>query len=167
MESQYLILVADGTCARFFTMEAAALPPLESSPHLMEHEDLVNAEHKLGGHDKYSSTRTGINLNPRGGPSHGYDDHRARHEQEHERRFASDIAARALSLAQQHHAAQLVLAAESHMLGLLREALKIPDKSGIDVHDLAKDLTKMSITQVHDQLAAAGLVPVRHAPQGG
>lgn len=167
MESEYLVVVADGTRARFFTLEAAALPSLESSPRLTEHEDLVNVEHKQGGHDKYSSTRTGINLNPRGGPSHGYDDHRAQQEQEHERRFAADITARALSLAQQQHAGHLVLAAESHMLGLLRDALKIPAKSGIDVHDLAKDLTRLTTTQLHDQLAAAGLVPVRHEPQGG
>jgi protein required for attachment to host cells len=167
MESEYLIVVGDGTRARFFTLEAAALPPLESSPRLMEHEDLVNAEHMQGGHDKYSSTRTGINLNPRGGPSHGYDDHRAQQEQEHERRFAADITARALSLAQQHRATQLVLVAEPHMLGLLRDALKIPAKSGIDVRDLAKDLTKLTTTQLHGQLAAAGLVPARHEPQGG
>ena len=167
MESGYLVVVADGTCARFFTLDAAAQPSLESGPHLSEHEDLVNAEHKQGGRDKYSSTRTGLNLNPRGGPSHGYDDHRAQHEQEHERRFAVDVTARAVSLAQQHQARCLVLAAERHMLGLLRDALQIPVKSGIEVRELAKDLTKMTLAELHDHLAAAGVVPVRHGPKVG
>ena len=167
MDSDYLVVVADGTCARFFTLDAAAQPSLESGPHLTEHDDLVNAEHKQGGGDKYSTTRTGLNLNPRGGPSHGYDDHRAQHEQEHERRFAVDVTTRAVSLAQQHQAGHLILAAERHMLGLLRDALKIPVKSGIKVRELAKDLTKMTPAQVHDHLAAAGVVPARHGPKVG
>ena len=53
------------------------------------------------------------------------------------------------------------------MLGILRDALKIPAKSGIDVHDLAKDLSRLTTTQLHDQLTAAGLVPVRHEQKGG
>ena len=167
MKSDYLVVVADGTCARFFTLEAAAQPSVESGPHLRERDDLVNTEHEQGGRDKYSTTRTGLNLNPHGGPSHGYDDHRAHHEQEHERRFARDIAARALSLAQEHHAGHLVLTAEKHMLGLLRDALKIPVKSGIDFRELAKDLTKLTPTQVHEHLAAAGVLPARHGPKVG
>ena len=138
MESDYLVVVADGTCARFFSVEAAAQPAVESGPHLLEHEDMVNTEHAQGGQDKYSTTRTGLNLNPRGGPSHGYDDHRAQHEQEHERRFARDVTVRAVSLAQEQRAGHLILAAERHMLGLLRDALKIPVKSGIEVSELAK-----------------------------
>lgn len=167
MQNDYLVVIADGTCARFFTLDAAAQPSVESGPHLLEHDDLVNPEHEQGGGDKYSSTRTGVNLNPRGGPSHGYDDHRTQHEQEHERRFAHEIAARALALAQENHAGHLVLTAEKHMLGLLRDALEIPVKSGIEVHELAKDLTKLIPTQLHDHLAAAGVVPARHGPKAG
>lgn len=166
MESDYLVVVADGTCARFFSVEAAAQPAVQSGPHLLEHDDLVNPEHEQGGRDKYSTTRTGLNLNPRGGPSHGYDDHRAQHEQEHERRFAREIATRAVSLAQEYCAGHLVLTAERHMLGLLRDALKIPVKSGIEVSELAKDLTKLTPAQVYDHLEAAGVVPARHGPKG-
>lgn len=164
MKRDYLVVVADGTCARFFTLESAAQSSVESGPHLLEHDDLVNTEHEQAGGDKYSTTRTGVNLNPRGGPSHGYDDHRAQHEQEHEHRFARDIAARAVSLAQENHAGHLVLTAERHMLGLLRDALKIPVKSGIELRELAKDLTKLAPTQIHEHLAAAGVLPARHGP---
>ena len=167
MKLDYLVVVADGTCARFFTLESAVQPSFESGPHLLEHDDLVNPEHEQAGGDKYSSTRTGVNLNPHGGPSHGYDDHRAQHEQEHERRFARDIAARALSLAQENRAGHLVLTAERHMLGLLRDALKIPVKSGIEVRELAKDLTKLAPTQIHEHLATAGVLQARHGPKVG
>ena len=112
-------------------------------------------------------TRTGVNLNPRGGPSHGYDDHRAQHEQEHERRFARDVTTRAISLAQEHRAGHLVLTAERHMLGLLRDALKIPVKSGIEVRELAKDLTKLTPTQIHEHLSMAGVLRARHGPKAG
>ena len=167
MNRDYLVVVADGTCARFFTLESAAQPSVESGPHLLEHDDLVNTEHEQAGGDKYSSTRTGLNLNQHGGPSHGYDDHRAQHEQEHERRFARDIAARAVSLAQENHAGHLVLTAERHMLGLLRDALKIPVKSGIEVRDLAKDLTKLTPKQIHEHLATAGVLQARQGPKLG
>ncbi len=167
MNRDYLVVVADGTCARFFTLEATAQPSVESGPHLLEHDDLVNPEHEQSGGEKYSTTRTGFNLNQRGGPSHGYDDHRAQHEQEHESRFAQDVAARAVALAQENHAGHLVLTAEKHMLGLLRAALKIPVKSGIAVRDLAKDLTKQTPTQIHEHLATAGVLPARHGPKLG
>lgn len=167
MESDYLVVVADGTCARFFTLEAAVQRSVASGPHLLEHDDLVNPEHEQGGGDKYSSTRTGFNLNTHGGPSHGYDDHRAQHEQEHERRFAREITARAVSLAQENRAGHLVLTAERHMLGLLRDALKIPVKSGIEVRELAKDLTKLTPTQIHEHLATSGVLPASHMPKPG
>ena len=167
MKSNYLVVVADGTCARFFTLESAAKPSVESGPHLLERDDLVNPEHEQSGGDKYSTTRSGLNLNPRGGPSHGYDDHRAQHEQEHERRFARDVASRAVSLAQENHAGHLVLAAERHMLGLLRDALKIPVKSGIEIRELAKDLTKLAPTEIHEHLAMAGVLQARHGPRAG
>lgn len=161
MNRDYLVVVADGTRARFFTLESAAHAPMESGPHLLEHDDLVNPEHKQAGGDKYSSTRTGVNLNPRGGPSHGYDDHRAQHEQEHERHFAKDVVVHAVTLAQENQAGFLVLAAEKRMLGLLRDALRIPVKSGIEVRELAKDLTRLTPIQVHEHLAKAGLLKSR------
>jgi protein required for attachment to host cells len=165
MDIDYLVIVADGARARFFTVEPVTQPFAEAGPRLIEQDDLANTEHEQGGRDKYSSTRTGVNLNPRGGPSHGYDDHRARREQAHVHRFAEDIAARAISLAQKHHVRHLVVTAERRMLGSLREALEIPVKLGIEVRELAKDLTKLTSTQLHEHLTAAGVVQVRHIPK--
>ena len=54
------------------------------------------------------------------------------------------------------------------MLGLLRNALKIPAKSGIEVREPAEDLTKLRPAQMmHDHLAAAGMVPARQGPRLG
>lgn len=165
MKDSYCIVVADGTRARLFTLEAGATD--EPGPNLTEQDDLANPEHKLQGHEKYSTTRTGSNLNPHKGPAHGYDDHRDKEEREHERWFARDVARRAVALAQQHKSHQLVVVAEKRMLGLLREALVLPPKSGIELHELAKDLTQLASTELQEHLAEAGLVPARRAPQVG
>lgn len=163
MKNSYCILVADGTRARLFTLEggAAAAP----GPDLVEHEDLANPEHRLAGRDKFSTTRTGSNLNPQKGPAHGYDDHRDKEEREHERRFAREVASHAVSLAQRQQAARLLVVAEKRMLGMLRESLVIPPQAGIELQELAKDLTRLTPTELQSHLAQAGLVPARQAAQ--
>jgi protein required for attachment to host cells len=165
MKDSYCIVVADGTRARIFTLDDGATDA--PGPDLVEHEGLANPEHKLAGRDKYSATRTGGNLNPQKGSAHGYDDHRDKEEREHERRFAQDIASHAVALAQREHSYQLVVVAEKRMLGVLRETLVLPAKSGIELRELAKDLTRLSATELQAHLAEAGLVPARQAPQVG
>lgn len=164
MKANVAVVVADGSRARFLTLEAAGEPAVESGPHLQEREDLTNSEHRETGTEKFSTSRPGSNPGPGGGPGHGFDDHRAQHDLEHLKMFARDIASHAVALAQSHHATQLVLVADKHMLGLLREAVDIPVKSGITVRELGKDLTKLSPTQLHAHLAEAGLLPARRAP---
>lgn len=162
MDSKCLVVVADGTYARFFILDVGSSTFLEAGPQLIELDDLVNIEHKLGGYDKFSSTRSGLSRNPRGGPSHGYDDHRVQHEQEHERRFAEDVTVRAITLAQKYRVRDLVMVSEIRMLGFLRKTLGIPIKAGINVRELAKDLTKMTPSQMLDHLTTMGLIPLQH-----
>jgi protein required for attachment to host cells len=165
MNTSHCILVADGARARFFTLEGhAAEPP---GPNLVEQNDLANPEHKLHGRDKYSTTRTGSNLNPQNGPAHGYDDHREQEQRENERRFAHTVAGQAIDLARHTHARHLVVVAEKRMLGLLREALELPPHSGIELAELAKDLTRLAPTELQSHLAESGLVPARQAPELG
>ena len=161
MKNSFCIVVADGSRARLFTLEDGT--STAPGPELVEQEDLANPEHKLAGRDKYSTTRTGSNLNPQKGPAHGYDDHRDKEEREHERRFAHDIASHAVALAQRQQAGHLVVVAEKRMLGLLRDALVLPPKSGIELSELAKDLTQLAPTELQAHLAEAGLVPPRQA----
>jgi protein required for attachment to host cells len=165
MKNSYCIVVADGTRARLFTLDDGVTDA--PGPDLVEQEDLANPEHKLAGRDKYSTTRTGSNLNPQKGPAHGYDDHRDKEEREHERRFAHDIASRAVALAERQHAGHLVVVAEKRMLGLLRETLVLPPNSRIKLTELAKDLTQLAATPLQAHLADAGLIPARQAPQVG
>ena len=165
MNNNYCVMVADGTRARLFRLDGSATRT--PGPDLVELEDLANPEHKLAGRDKYSTTRTGTNVNPQKGTTHGYDDHRDKEEREHERRFASEIAGHAIKLAQRVQASHLVVVAEKRMLGLLREALVLPPQSGIELHELAKDLTRLAPTEVQTHLAQAGLVPARKAPAVG
>lgn len=162
MNNTYCVLVADGTRARFFALDSGARNPGESGPDLVEYEDRVNPEHELQGHDKYSTTRTGVNLNPGKGPAHGYDDHRDQEEREHERRFAREIARHAIEFAQAEEAGHLVVAADKRMLGLLREALDVPPHARFELRELAKDLTRFPAVDVHRHLSDAGLVPARH-----
>lgn len=166
MMKLYSILVADGARARFFSLEGRAPRTDEAGPGLVEHEDRANPEHELQGRDKYSTTRTGVNLNPGKGPTHGYDDHRDQEAREHERRFAHDVARHAVDLAVQHKADYLVVAAEKRMLGLLREALQLPPHTRIEVRELAQDLTRLSVEDLHAHLAGAGVVPEHQARVG-
>lgn len=163
MNKTFCILVADGSRARFFTFESRAPETGTTGPRLVEHEDRVNPEHELAGRDKYNATRTGAHPNPGKSQTHGYDDHRKQEEHEHERLFARDIARHALDFTQQHQAACLVVAAEKRMLGLLRDWLEPPPHPGIELRELAADLTRLSPTELHNHLAEARLIPALQA----
>lgn len=107
MKDSHVVVVADGSRARLFTLVADTA----SGARLEEREVRVNLEHRALDRDKFSNTRPGSTPAPGGGPAHGFDDHRARHDQEHERGFAREITALALDLARRHHATHLVIAA--------------------------------------------------------
>ena len=49
--SEYCVVVADGTRARFFTLEAAQFPEMESGPNLIEKKDLINPETETAGRE--------------------------------------------------------------------------------------------------------------------
>jgi protein required for attachment to host cells len=164
MKRGQMVVTADGTRARFFTLEESAEPAVASSPYLVERADIVNTEHRQPSRDKYSTTRTGFNADPGKGP-HRYDDHRVRQEQEHERRFAYDIAVRALAMMEEFHADHLIVTAEKRMLGLLREVLNRPARSGVEIVELDKDLTRLPPQELQEQLAAYGVLPERRMPR--
>jgi protein required for attachment to host cells len=158
---EYCVVVADGTRARFFTLEAADLPGVESGPNLVEREDLINTEAEMPGRELWTDSKSGRNTTSSSGMTHGYDDHRDKHEDEIVRRFAAKVTGEAMRLIQQHHAKQLVLVSAKRMLGFLRDSLVIPPKASITVHELAKDLTHMSLQDLHGHLDNAGLLPKR------
>lgn len=157
--SDYCAVVTDAARARLFTLEPVEFPEVQSGPRLIEREAFVNPEKDLPESELFSTSKAGRNRAPQGGPSHGYDDHRSQHTDEYERRFARVVADETMKLAQAHGARQVVLAAQPRMLGFLRQELDTLTRNGIEVRELAKDLSKLSATQVHDHLAKEKLLP--------
>jgi len=161
--SDYCVVSMDGARARFFTIEPAQQPAVESSPVLIEaQEALINAEAELAGGELWSDSKTGRNA--AAGMAHGYDDHRKQHVGEYRRRFARRVAEQAVRMAEQHRAKSLVIVAEKQMLGLVRGELRVPPKALFEVRELARDLSRLAPVDLQGHLAAEGLVPPRQRP---
>ena len=156
--SKYCVVVADGARARLFSLKEAAIG--EGGPDLVEVSDLANCEVEAAGKDIYSDVKSGRNAAPAGGGAHGYDDHRDRHINESERRFARQIAAETAKAVTQQKSGCLVVAADPHMLGYLREAMSA-NVGGITVREIVKDLTKLAPRELHEYLAADHMLPAR------
>jgi protein required for attachment to host cells len=159
--NRYCVVVADRSRARFFLLDTAALPAVETDARLVEVNDLVNPEANLPGREAWSETKSGRNMARGGGSAHGYDDHRESHAEEFDRRFAKRISAGVLDLLQKNNPRCLVLAASNSMLGLLRAAVSVPAGSNVELRESAKDLAHMSPQDIHRHLGGAGLLPVR------
>ncbi len=151
-----IVVVVNGTRARFFTLQPAELPVYESGPRLVEQECLVNPEQEATGTDLWSDN-SGGNRNSSGGVGHGLDDHRDRHVAEYERRFTQSVATEALKLARDQKASQVVLAAKNRVLSLLRE--KLSSSNGFELKEVAKDYSKLTVLELQEQLASLNLVP--------
>ena len=162
--SDYSVVVVDGTRARFFTLEPAAHPEIESGPFLVEHDDLVNADSHAPAREMWSENKTGRNRAANGGPAHGYDDHRSNHHEEFERRFARSVADRTSSLVSARKAKHVVLVAQRRMLGFLRSPLDSLQKRGVAMAELGKDLIKLSPHELHEHLSRENLLPQRKRP---
>jgi protein required for attachment to host cells len=162
--SDYCVVVADGARARFFALEEAEYPELESSPKLVEQDlDLANPEKELPGGELFSSAKTGRNRAADGG-AHGYDDHRANHVDETDRRFAKLLTEQAASMVHTQRAKRLVVVAHSRILGLIRDTLDPLLKTGVQLQEVAKDVTKLPVNEIHDLLAKENALPRRKRP---
>ncbi|HQR59966.1 MAG TPA: host attachment protein [Methylophilaceae bacterium] len=158
-----IVVVANGAQARFFTLEPAENPAYESSPRLLEQECLVNLQQEASGKELWSDN-SGGNRSTGGGGSHGYDDHRGQHRAEYERRYAQQVAAATTQLARERKANSVVLAADSRLLGLMREELH--RANGFDLKPVSRDYSKLSALELHEQLAGLDLLPARRKPGG-
>ncbi|MBW1613389.1 MAG: host attachment protein [Deltaproteobacteria bacterium] len=154
--SDYCVIVTGGAHARFFTLEPVEFPELESGPRLIERGELFNPEKEIAERDLYTDSKMGRGRVPLGGPAHGYDDHRSKHDNEFDRRFARKVSEKASSIAQANQARYLILVAPAHMLGLIRQELDIICKHDVKVHILEKDMTKF--------LARAQMLPPLKRP---
>jgi len=162
--SDYFVVVTGGARARFFTLEPVEFPEFESGPRLIDCGELFNPEKEMAERDLYTDSKTGRGRAPRGGPAHGYEDHRSQHEDDFDRLFARKVLEKARRLAQANQARYVILVAPAHMLGLVRQELDNILKHGMEVHKLAKDTTKFSPKQIHDHLAKEHVLPACKRP---
>ena len=160
------VVVADGARARFFTLREADHPELESSPNLIEVNDLVQPEKELHNGELWAESRPSRSRGRNGGPAHGFDDHRNEHTEEQDRRFARSVAEEAARLALRQQTRNVILVAQKRMLGLLRECMDPLAKAGVEVRELAKDLSKLHPLELHEHLAREQLIPRRRTPVG-
>ncbi len=158
--SEYCVVVAEGSRARFFTVEPAEVPEMESGPNLIECAAMASTEHMA--HDKalWTDLRKGRNRTAHG-PAHAYDDHRRQHGQEVEKRFARDIARQLDEMTRGNGTQHVVLCAEKRMLGYLRPSINGSIPSGVALHEVPKDLAKLSAHQLQERLANEGHIPRR------
>lgn len=154
------ILVADASLARLHAFEELAALPGQYAQLRHQEVDLVHPARRIRPCELFSDTRRGSSRAP-SGRGFGLSDRRDASLRHMDRRFAADIAGELERLVQQCGCGQVVLAARPHMLGLLREFTKPLIERGIAVHEIDRDLTRLTRAQLQDFLAERGLLPVR------
>lgn len=154
---QCLVAVMDGSKARFFILSSLELAPDEAGPKLIEQESLYNSAQEMQGQELWANVKTGRNRGA-AGQAHSYDDHRQNHRVEFERRFAQAIINRITDLAEQHEMRHLILVAEPQILGILRDFAASLSQQ-LTVHEVAKDLCRLSAQELHGYLAERSLLP--------
>jgi protein required for attachment to host cells len=150
------VVVADRSRARLFsTVAGPERHGANPGEELEEIEALIAPEGEQTGSQQFSNTRSGTNRSPHGAQFE-YDDHRERHREEQERRFARRIAQALVTYLARANPKKLVLAVEPHMLGLLRPALAGQLDTALELTEVAKDLSKHDARHIHETLARCG-----------
>lgn len=151
--SDYCIVVADGTRARFFSLESSDVQGMAPNARLIEQKDLISTEKDVPGREMWSDSIGRRNDPPFAqGSVHGHDDSRERQGAEFQQRFAKEIATEAVRLAQSQQAKHLIIVAETQMMGAVRQELTIPPYPKIAVEEITKDLSKLSPEQLLQHL---------------
>lgn len=160
------IIVADGARARFITFQ----PPDELSPergtNLIEHSDLINPEGDLPARELFSDRQGRTHGSPTGS-AHGPDDHREGHQLELTRRFARRVLDQAAQFIAEQRPGRLVLAAEPHLLGVLRAELEHHALRDAPIVTIAEDLSRRSLGDIREILAQHDLLPLARPPRAG
>ncbi|MEM9484352.1 MAG: host attachment protein [Cyanobacteria bacterium P01_F01_bin.116] len=148
----YLIAVVDGAQARFFTLAAAEFSDEgQSGPHLIEHSSLNNVEKPIA--------IKGIANNRIGRKHHGNRHEKTKQFVEINRRFAHKVLQHISTITQSFEAHHLILVAEPHTLGSLRESVPSYVPSTMTVSELAKDLCRLNAHDLHKYLTSKQMLP--------
>lgn len=165
MKSWYLV-VADKGRARFISLEWPEDPDVEGGPKLNEVADLANPEAQQKDTELFSGN-TGRNSSSNGHGGSGYDDHRERQRDQHNERFAKQIAETIEGHVRDRKPPRMVLAAGPQMLGILRRALNPAKLRDLELTELSEDLSGQSLSQIHKVLAQRQILPAPHPPREG
>jgi protein required for attachment to host cells len=154
------VLVADAARARLFRH---GMPDAENDV-LEEVRELVEPERRQTDSEVFSESRPGLYQAMRGGPRHGFDDHRDEHRAEEDRRFAAEVLDQAAEVCKGLGRCRLVLAASPNMLGMLRSELARRGewvRHLDELCELDRDLSRLPPAELHDWLAARELLAPR------
>lgn len=144
----YLVAVVDGAHARFFTLTTAEFFDEElSGPHLTEHSSLNNVEKPIA--SKGSNNRK----------HHGNRHEKTTVSVEVNRRFAHQVLQHISRVNESFSGHHLILVAEPHILGSLRESAHNYLPATMVVSELAKDLCRLNAHDLHKYLASKELLP--------
>ena len=131
---------------------------------MRELSDLVHPQNVLPGKEVFSNVHAGRGHASPQGPSHGLDDHRARHQEEERRRFAERVAQKLTEQLAQHDFHRTIVAAPAATLGRLREHLTAVLDPG-RLTELELELTRLTPTEIRRALEHHQVLGPR--PSGG
>ena len=155
------IAIVDASRARLYTYQEDAGP----TEQLREVRDLVNAGRRFRPSEMFSETRPGTGHNPRSGPGgepgSTKDDHRDDHIEMMDQKFAKEICAELEKIIASDGYGHLIIIASPKMLGEVRKANGVFKRGGLTVDEIPRDLSKLTIAQLHDHLASLDLIPGR------
>jgi protein required for attachment to host cells len=162
------IMTADGGRARFITAEVLEDTSLEGSPKLLEHDTLA---HPLGAKPAREVFSDRPSRKPSGAGGRGVgsatDDHRGRHEDEDQRRFARQMLDAAERFVNEQRPKRLVILAAPRLLGLLRGELSTRRWRDLDVVEMPDDLSAKSLPDIQQILTKRGVLPKPQLPESG
>jgi len=153
------VVVAGSRQARIFLVQESDAP--RAPVRLIERGTLGNPDLRTRGRSVTGRVRTETNTNRQAGPVHPIGAQRARHEVELERRFSTEVARKAASVARNWTTGSVVLIADPRMLGFLRGAMRSALNPAIRVKELAKDYVRLTTSRLRDHLTKDGVLPAR------
>ena len=155
------VIVANSSRARFFKLEDSDITEYETGPRLIELSALINSETSHNASGSWSEVKSGRNRATISGNAHGYDDHRKKHLDEYEKRFAQSIADETQRL-NKNNKGKIILVSQNKMLGHLRNAISSSIK-GLQTKELNKDLIRLNPTELQKRLCDEHLLPKKRS----
>ena len=161
------VLSIDHIKARFYMLHPAERPAEQWSPILEIKDKIVNQywlnqkNETLAGGNRFSYH---VGLSGMAQTMHGFDDHLARHQREISKRFTRKVNEKIKRFIFQHNAQELIIVADSKMLGELREHLSASVRQKIAISEISANLANLSSVELHEHLAQMGALPERNPP---